>query len=289
MLHTGKLEPDFVSGRQYQSGACVAGRGLIDPLEGSPVAIRRADAAGDVLLVCEHASRRMPKALGDLGLDAEALSSHIAWDPGALAVAEMLSDRLDATLVAQTFSRLAYDCNRPPESPFSVPQKSEIYAIPGNTGLSAAELDARADSIYHPFRSALAGVIAGRVVENRSPVLVTIHTFTPVYFGKMRDVEIGILHDRDARFADALLNSMTGDAGGFRIERNQPYGPADGVTHTLLEHALPAGLLNVMIEIRNDLVVTGADQTAMAAYLAEHIAAALSERTDVFTHAERGS
>lgn len=267
----------------------MTGRGLIDPSEGSPVAIRRPDASASLVLVCEHASRRMPKSLGDLGLDAEALSSHIAWDPGALAVAEMLSDRLDATLVAQTFSRLAYDCNRPPESPFSVPEKSEIYQIPGNAGLSAAERAERADAVYHPFRSALAGLIADRVAEDRPPVLVTIHTFTPVYFGKTRDVEIGILHDSDARFSDQLLAAMAVDAGGFRVERNQPYGPADGVTHTLLEHALPGGLMNVMIEIRNDLVTTGADQAAMATYLAERIAAGLSDKPDVQNHAERGS
>ncbi|PWV98222.1 putative N-formylglutamate amidohydrolase [Hoeflea marina] len=251
--------------------------------------IRRPDASAAVVLVCEHASPRMPKALGDLGLDAEALSSHIAWDPGALAVADLLSDQLDATLVAQAFSRLAYDCNRPPDSPFSVPAKSEIYDIPGNLRLGADERAERADAIYHPFRSALAEVLGRRAAADGPPVLVTIHTFTPVYFGKPREVEIGILHDSDRRFADAMLDSMAGDAGGFRIERNQPYGPADGVTHTLLEHALPAGLLNVMIEIRNDLVSTEADQAAMAGYLARHIAAALSALADVASHAERGS
>ncbi len=87
-----------------------------------------------VLLVCEHASQRLPERIGSLGLSPDALSSHIAWDPGALAVCRLLSAALDATLVYQRFSRLVYDCNRPPEAESAMPQTSEIFAIPGNQG-----------------------------------------------------------------------------------------------------------------------------------------------------------
>ena len=231
--------------------------------------------AGDFLIVCEHASKRIPASFGGLGLTAAALASHIAWDPGALAVAETMFARLDATLVAQRFSRLLYDCNRPPDSPASVPAVSEIYEIPGNTGLSAADRQARADRFYLPFRRTLADCIERRVKSGRPPVIVTVHSFTPVYKGVRREVELGILHDTDTRLADALLEGA-GAGTDLVIRRNEPYGAADGVLHTLIEHGVSRGLLNVMLEIRNDLIADRASQTEMAEWLSRRLTRALA-------------
>lgn len=232
------------------------------------------EGAGDVLIVCEHASRHILSSFDGLGLDAAALASHIAWDPGALAVAQTMSARLDATLVAQRFSRLLYDCNRPPESPSAVPMVSEIYDIPGNTGLSAIDRQARVDRFYVPFRDTLAACIERRMNVGRPPVLVTVHSFTPVYRGIRREVELGILHGTDSRLADALLETAR-IGSGLKIRRNEPYGPADGVIHTLDEHAVSRGLLNVMLEIRNDLITDNASQTKMAEWLSRCLTAAL--------------
>jgi predicted N-formylglutamate amidohydrolase len=239
------------------------------------VEVTNPEGAGAFLIVCEHASKRIPANFAGLGLDAAALASHIAWDPGALAVAEAMSARLGATLVAQRFSRLLYDCNRPPESPAAVPAVSEIYEIPGNAGLSAADRQARVDRFYTPFRDTLAACIEGRITKRRPPVLVTVHSFTPVFMGVEREVELGILHDADARLADALIE--TAEAGTtLKIRRNEPYGPADGVTHTLIEHGISRGLLNVMLEIRNDLVADRASQTKMADWLSLCLTEALA-------------
>lgn len=240
--------------------------GILTGEEGDPVALENGVARGPVVLVCEHASRLLPKALGTLGLTEEALESHIAWDPGALAVSRLMAQSLDATLVFQRFSRLVYDCNRPPESPAAMPEKSEVFAVPGNAGLDQAARDARTQALYLPFRDRLSGLVKRRIAEGRAPVIVTMHSFTPVYFGKPRAVEIGILHDADTRLADAML--AAGSAGPFDIRRNEPYGPEDGVTHTLREHGLANGLANVMIEVRNDLVKDEAGQRVVADYLA---------------------
>ena len=240
---------------------------ILSAEEGDPVALENVVARGRAIIVCEHASRRMPEALGTLGLSAEALSSHIAWDPGALAVARLLATSLDATLVHQRFSRLVYDCNRPPCSPAAMPEKSEVYDIPGNRELDQAARDARTAALYEPFRTALARLVRARMAEGRAPVVVTVHSFTPVYFGRPRDVEIGILHDADSRLADAMLAAAARD-GGYAVRRNEPYGPEDGVTHTLKEHGLVNGLANVMIEVRNDLVRDEAGERAVADYLA---------------------
>ncbi|MCB9948379.1 MAG: N-formylglutamate amidohydrolase [Rhodospirillaceae bacterium] len=245
-----------------------------DPSTGAVVEVTNPSGAGDVLLVCEHASNFIPPDLGNLGLDDGALASHIAWDPGALAVAQAMSRTLDAPLVAMRVSRLVYDCNRPPEAASAVAEDSEIYRIPGNTGLDAAQRLARADRLYRPFCRTLATCLDS-ASRRRPPVLVTIHSFTPVYHGTPRTVEIGILHDADARFADAMLRLAAAD-GDRLVRRNEPYGPEDGVTHTLAAHALPRGLLNVMIEIRNDLVASSGDQQAMAARLSRWVAGALA-------------
>ncbi|ASY57221.1 MULTISPECIES: N-formylglutamate amidohydrolase [Sinorhizobium] len=241
--------------------------GLLTQAEGGPVAIESADAKGDFLFVCEHASSRLPERLGTLGLSEEALASHIAWDPGALAVSKLLAGKVDGTLIYQRFSRLVYDCNRPPESDAATPVVSEVYEVPGNRVMSASERQARVDEIYQPFRDAVSAFIAGRKAAGRLPILVTMHSFTPVYFGKRRSVEIGILHDADGRLADRMLAVATSGEVAYDIRRNEPYGPTDGVTHSLIEYGVRYGLPNVMIEIRNDLIRTEAGQRVMADYL----------------------
>ncbi len=247
---------------------------LLSPEEGAAVSVTNQEGSSPFLIVCEHASRTIPASLGGLGLDAGAAESHIAWDPGALAVATELSHLLDAPLVAARFSRLAYDCNRPPESPGAMPEKSEIYDIPGNRNLSDADRAQRIAALYEPFRNAVTDTITARILQGNPPVLVTIHSFTPVYFGEKREVELGILHDEDSTLADAMLANT--DKTAMLARRNEPYGAADGVTHTLKLHGLANGLPNVMIEVRNDLLATGADRKKVAAELADMLRAALA-------------
>lgn len=237
-------------------------------MNGDVVTVRKAHGAAGIVVVCEHASAHIPAALNDLGLTGEDRWSHAVWDPGARAVAEGIATRLGAVLVCAEVSRLVYDCNRPPEAPDAMPERSERIIVPGNAGLSRAARQARVAQYYEPFRGALAGAIA----ECGKPAVVTVHSFTPIYHGTPRDVEIGILHDADARLADAMLALAPVD---LDTRRNMPYGPDDGVTHTLKEHAIGAGLLNVMIEIRNDLIATPDQHDVMAARMAGWIGAAL--------------
>lgn len=248
---------------------------LLSPADGAPVTIENAKGRSALLIVCEHASRKLPASLGTLGLSTEALDAHIAWDPGALAVARRISGLLDATLIFQNFSRLAYDCNRPPEAADAMPEVSEVFEIPGNRGMSSAERQARVDEIYRPFQETLAKTIKARTDADRDTVIVTIHSFTPVYKGVSRRVEVGILHDRDTRLADQML-ALAGQRQQFVMGRNQPYGPEDGVTHTLKEHGLANGLMNVMIEVRNDLIKDETSQGVMAGFLAGLISESLT-------------
>jgi len=231
--------------------------------------------AGPFVLACDHASNAIPPEFDNLGLDPTLLTAHIAWDPGAKGVALEMARLLDAPLVLPRVSRLVHDCNRPLGSEDATPVTSEIHEIPGNRGLTAEQREERGRRFYAPYHEALSDVIAGRVDIGCEPILVTVHSFTPVYKGKTRDVELGILHDDDPRFASALLD-VARNHRELMAGRNQPYGPEDGVTHTLRRHALPLGLLNVMIEIRNDLIADGPAQVTMAERLSGYLQEALA-------------
>ncbi|WP_069298706.1 N-formylglutamate amidohydrolase [Neptunicoccus sediminis] len=229
--------------------------------------------ASPVVLVCEHASSFIPPELQDLGLNRNDRLSHAAWDPGALAVAQQMAKRLDAKLVASRISRLVYDCNRPPDAPDAMPARSELVVVPGNAELDETARQSRTMAYYHPFRETLARTLSVTAAQGATPVLVTVHSFTPVYHGSPRAVEIGILHDSDTRLADAMLEAA--QASELNVQRNEPYGPEHGVTHTLKQHGLSNGYANVMLEIRNDLIGTEIQQRKMGDTLCDWLLTAL--------------
>jgi predicted N-formylglutamate amidohydrolase len=237
--------------------------------------IETADAPGRVLLVCEHASNHFPARWGDLGLTPDQRRAHIAWDPGALGLSRHLARHLGATLVHAPVSRLIYDLNRAPDQPGAMAVRSEVHDIPGNRDLAPEARAERTAALYQPFHNGLHRLITDRIARGRAPVVITIHSFTPVYFGTPRAVEFGVIHDADPRLAKAILTqaqALTTLVSGL----NAPYSAADDVTHTLRLQATPYGLPNAMLELRNDLIATPEAEAAMAATLAPVITAALA-------------
>jgi predicted N-formylglutamate amidohydrolase len=243
----------------------------IDTLEKNVLVVNAAGSSS-VVLVCEHASHHIPQSFNGLGLSQDARQSHAAWDPGAMAVARQLSKNLDAVLVASEVSRLVYDCNRPSTAADAMPARSELIVVPGNEKLTQRERDARTEAFYRPFQSALHSMVQ----QIANPIIITIHSFTTIYNGQPRSVEIGILHDMDTRLADAMLQTAHAHTTAD-VQRNEPYGPEHGVTHTLKEHAIKDGHLNVMLEIRNDLIETAEQQDEMATLLSGWIIDAFAQ------------
>jgi predicted N-formylglutamate amidohydrolase len=246
--------------------------------------VERPDGTSRFVLVCEHASNALPPPWAGLGLDADTQAAHVAWDPGALGLARGLAARLGACLVHAPVSRLIHDLNRAPDSPGAMPERSERHDIPGNRGLTAADRAARVAAVYDPFHAGLAAVVARRIALGLRPVIVTVHSFTPVWHGVARRVEFGVIHDDtrpgDDRLARAILAaawSMT----DLKAELNEPYSAADGVTHLLRLHAVPYGLPHAMLELRNDLIADAAAQDAMAGRLAPVLARALAQAEGV--------
>lgn len=245
------------------------------PLSPFPALVERRAARGPWVFACEHAANLVPAAFADLGLTEAERAAHIAWDPGALPLARGLAAALDGVLVAARVSRLVYDCNRPPDAAGAMAATSEHYRIPGNDALAPAARAARALAVYLPFQDALRREIVRRLALGLAPVLVTVHSFTPVWFGRQRRVELGVIHDALPALARAVAAEAQARTG-LATELNAPYSAADGVTHTLRLQALPYGIANVMLEVRNDLIATPAQQAAMAATLAPVLAAALA-------------
>ena len=213
-----------------------------------------------IILVCEHASNHIPPELNRLGLTEADLKRHIAYDPGAAPVARLLAKLLDAPLILQRVSRLVYDCNRPPEAPGAMPELSEVFEIPGNKALSPEARLSRTLQVARPFHRALETMLDERAAARHPAALVSIHSFTRVYQGRKRDVDLGLLFDRDPWLAHSLVKSFP----GINTQLNEPYGPKDGVLYLLNLHAAPRGLHHLMIEICNDLLETERNQQQWA-------------------------
>lgn len=244
------------------------------------VTVTNRAGAGRVVLLCDHASNFIPPEFGTLGLDPAELSRHIAWDPGALPVSLLLSQALDAPLVAAGMSRLVIDCNRPLDAPDLVPPVSETTRIPGNQDLGTVAKARRVSLSHTPFHAAVEALVDERLGAGRDTWLVAVHSFTPVYKGATRPWHVGILHDEDERLSVPLIAALRG-AAGVCVGDNQPYSPADRVYYTLARHGRSRGLPCVMLEIRNDEIADGDGQRRWAERLAGMLATIrLEERRD---------
>ena len=156
-------------------------------------------------------------------------------------------------MIAQVYSRLVIDCNRPPGVTSSIPVLSEATAIPGNEGLSAADAEARRVEIFQPYHDRLAAILDRRAREKRATILVAMHSFTQVYAGVARPWHIGTLYNRDRRLAKLLLALLHAE-GDLVVGDNQPYAASDATDYCIPVQAEPRGLIHCGIEIRQDLI-----------------------------------
>ncbi len=211
-----------------------------------PVVEDNAAGRSPFLLTCDHYGRAIPRALGDLGLPASELTRHIAWDPGIAGVADALSKHLDAHLIAQHYSRLVIDCNRPPDALSSIPRISEATVIPGNEGLARDAVEARRRAVFDPYHRRISEVIERRL---------------------RRPWHIGTLYHRDTRLPPLLLKLLR-EEPELVVGDNEPYAVSDETDYTIPVHGEARGLMNSGIEIRQDLIADEAGQQQWADRLA---------------------
>jgi predicted N-formylglutamate amidohydrolase len=251
---------------------------LLGPADPPPFQRLNADGGRPLLLVCDHATRAFPAALGFLGVSAAARASHIAYDIGAAEVTRRLACLLDAPALLGGYSRLVLDLNRGLDSPTLIPEESDGVAIPGNRGLAPAAREARIAALHRPWHRAVASELRRLWARHGvAPTLVGIHSFTPVMAGQARPWEVGVLWDGDDALARPLMAALAA-AGDLRVGDNQPYSARNPEGGTLETHAIEAGLPGVAVEIRQDLVGGSRDSSGPAAW-AERLAAALAPLT----------
>lgn len=204
---------------------------------------------GDVLLVCDHASNHIPADMDNLGLDDAELARHIAWDIGAAALTRALSQTLDAPAVLARTSRLVIDVNRDASADSLIPHMSDGTVIPGNTGLTPEQRQDRLNRFYHPFHAAVETQVKDMLAHKRVPLVIGVHSFTPIMNGVPRPWVVGLLWNRDKRLAAAMIAALR--RRGFLVGDNEPYSGRT-LFYTMDRHGAGHGLPQATLEIRQD-------------------------------------
>ena len=249
--------------------------GLLDADEPAAFEVCNENGKAPIVLTCDHASPFIPRRLRGLGLDEACISRHIAWDIGIAEVTRHLARRLDAVAVLSHFSRLVIDPNRSLDDPSSIVEVSDGIAVPGNRGLAPEEVARRVETFFTPYHEAVARSIDQRLEAGIMPVLLNMHSFTPVMDSMERPWKIGILWNRDPRLPLPLMAKLR--ALGLTVGDNEPYSGRDGHGYSQQRHADKRGLANALIEVRQDLIDTHQGGEHWAALLASVLSEALRD------------
>ena len=251
---------------------------LLGPDDLPPFNVQREHGGSPFVLIADHAGQKIPARLGDLGVPQAELDRHIGWDIGIAGVTERLSEKLDAFAILQTYSRLVIDCNRPLDSSSSIVSSSDGTLVPGNQDLPEPQRTARALEIFAPYHARITQELDQRSVQSQAPVLIAMHSFTPVFAGETRPWHVGVLYHRDTRLAHALLAALK-EEPDLVVGDNQPYSISDGSDFAVPVHGEQRGLLHVELEIRQDLIADAQGQAQWAQRLARILPAVLADLT----------
>ena len=248
--------------------------------EPPPFTVDNEAGTSPLLIVADHAGKHFPRRLEQLGVSDAECERHIAWDIGIGAVCRLLGQALDAVVIRQNYSRLVIDCNRTPGSETSIADLSESTAVPGNIGLSERDKLARVREIFQPYHHRIADELDRRRKAGRSTALISVHSFTPVYKTVTRAWHVGVLYNRDRRFAQILMELLHRE-DGLVVGDNEPYSVTDASDYTIPVHGEQRDLHHVAIEIRQDLITDDAGQRTWAALLARLLPRAYQQLTSL--------
>jgi len=248
--------------------------------EPPPFTVENEAGTSPLLIVADHAGKHFPRRLEQLGVSEAECERHIAWDIGIGAVCGLLGQALDAVVIRQNYSRLVIDCNRTPGSETSIADLSESTAVPGNIGLSERDKLARVREIFQPYHDRIADELDRRRQAGRPTALISLHSFTPVYKTVTRPWHVGVLYNRDRRFARILMELLQRE-GGLIVGDNEPYSVTDASDYTVPIHGEQRDLHHVAIEIRQDLITDDAGQRTWAALFARLLPRAYQQLTSL--------
>ncbi len=221
---------------------------LLQTGDPEPVVLVNASSKKAAVLVCEHAGRAIPRALGDLGLTEADLDRHIAYDIGAEKLSRMMAERLGLPLVLQSYSRLVVDCNRPVEAADAVPELSDAIPIRANMSIGAEQRQQRLDEIFFPFHEAVSEILD---LHPRKAVFA-IHSYTPVLGREERPWDLAFLFRKDSLTSRSLADSVKVLDPSLKIGMNEPYAIEVNADWFVPYHGERRGIAHSLIEVRND-------------------------------------
>lgn len=251
---------------------------LIGPDDPPPYTLVNPEGRAGVLLLADHAGNAIPAGLDRLGLGDEALGRHVAYDIGIAWMARRLSERLDAPALLSSYSRLLIDCNRALDDPTSICTLSDGVVVPGNRDLPPEEAARRVEAFHRPYHRAIETEIGRFLHRGIAPAVISLHSFTPILRSHPRPWHVGVLYAEDDRIARPLLAMLAADSA-LCVGDNQPYSGRDRHGYSIETHALPRGLANVLLEIRQDLIDTQPAAEAWADRLADPLEAILADES----------
>ena len=224
------------------------------------------------LIICDHASNRIPSEYKNLGLKEEILTTHIAYDLGVKEVAIDLSKRLQSPLVMSDFSRLLIDANRGIDDPTLIMKISDGKIISGNKDISflrnCNEKKHRITSYYNTYHNKISEIINRSLKKNIIPAIISIHSFTPSFGGNKRSTELGILWDSDSRLPDIFFSYLNKNYKDINVGNNKPY-TGRMKNDSLYRHGTKQGLANILLEIRQDLIIDSGKQIEFSKLIAQ--------------------
>lgn len=206
-----------------------------------------------VVVICDHASNKIPPELNGLGLSAADLERHIAWDIGAADVALFLAARFKLPAVLSGVSRLVIDCNRDPGDPASIPTVVDRTPIPGNANLTVWQKTERMSRGFVPYHNTVEEMMTAALAAVKDPVVLSVHSMAPELNGELRPWPIALSSHEDKRLSNPMLAALRS-----RIEMpvgdNQPYALDPAEDYSLPHHAMRRGLRHLQVEFRQDLI-----------------------------------
>lgn len=221
------------------------------------IQVRNLDKDSNFIIICDHASNKIPSKFNNLGLSQDILNTHIAYDIGSKEVAIKLSNILDCPLVMTDYSRLLIDPNRGIDDPTLIMKISDNIKIKGNLKIkNFHESDDKNDRIknfYDLYHNKISELINSLEKNNKIPSIISIHSFTPFWKNRKRNIDIGVLWDNDDRLPKIFFDYFKKSHKNLIIGDNKPYS-GRLKNDTLYRHATIRGISNILIEIRQDLI-----------------------------------
>jgi predicted N-formylglutamate amidohydrolase len=237
---------------------------------------RRVNEAGSsaLVLICDHASNRIPRDYDDFGIAQSDLTRHIAWDVGAAAITEILARRFDAPAILSEVSRLVIDCNRQFDDPNLIPAISDGTALPVNKDITAGERERRWNTYHQPYHQAIEDLIDSKLAAGKQPVIAAIHSMTPALYGITRPWQIAMCWHEDRRLSAPMLEALR-SYPDITVGDNEPYKLDPAEDYSVPFHAMRRGLMHLQVEFRQDEVADAKGQERWAQIFGDCVAKVL--------------